>query len=73
MSGYIRGLIRAGQFATRPVAVAIVATSTVAWFMLFPATFGWGAIMILAAWISALALSLVSMQRGQDDDEAGET
>ena len=43
--------IRVEQFATQPVALAIVATFTVAWFVLFLASFGWGAIVILAAWI----------------------
>jgi hypothetical protein len=49
--------IRAEQFATQPVALAIVATFTVAWFMLFPATFGWGAIMTLGAWVTMLFLA----------------
>jgi hypothetical protein len=52
--------IRAEQFATQPVALAIVATFTVAWFMLFPATFGWGAIMTLGAWITMLFLAHLS-------------
>jgi hypothetical protein len=53
--------IRAEQFATQPVALAIVATFTVAWFMLFPATFGWGAIMTLGAWIT---MPLVARTKG---------
>jgi hypothetical protein len=51
--------MRVGQFATQPAALGIVAAFTVAWFVLYPTSFGWGSIMISAAWITALFLARV--------------
>ena len=39
----IRGLTHVWELATQPAALAIVATFTIAWFFVFPETFGWGA------------------------------
>jgi hypothetical protein len=46
-----RALTRVGEFTTHPGAFAAVVAYALAWLVLSPDTFGWGAIATLATWL----------------------
>jgi low affinity Fe/Cu permease len=52
-----RALTRVGEFTTHPAAFAVVAAYALAWLMLSPQTFGWGAIATLATWLMTLFIN----------------
>ena len=52
-----RTLTRVGEFTTHPASFAVVAAYALAWLILSPNTFGWGAIATLATWLMTLLIN----------------
>src|SRR5271154_6201363 len=57
LHGVRRALTQVGAFITHPAAFAVVAAYAVAWFVVSPQTFGWGAIATLATWLMTLFIN----------------
>ena len=51
------GLTRIGELTAHPVAFGLVALYAIAWLILSPDSFGWGAIATLATWLMTLFIT----------------
>jgi low affinity Fe/Cu permease len=50
-------LTRLGELAAHPAAFGVIAVYAVAWLLISPGTFGWGAVATLATWFMTLLIT----------------